>query len=516
MIFPKDATGTVRAVSLLIVLTLWSNVFREAFLQLYDFFRRLTFSLSNRSPGITDQLFESLSRIPWFQLTLACLTLGVVVRLFVAVKQGTMPAWLDKFRATNLSTRLNVLVLSVFFVGIYFSVASLCTIPTLQVNQPFSEDERTQVTTQIDAYNPTDDVFNKQFPESPAFQNDEVFPLRTLVFQATGERIQPACRGVTPAEGASLVAAPQDTTAPTPSVTSRTEAKVLNGQPELLADIRASVREYDARRCALLAQYQDMRPTAQQIIHTEAGKIKDQVNSNFALRLTGRDRADYLYTLKSSYQNLSNTVLTTLSRCRSAVQSSVFGYSFIVDNYEHALQEATQTSQNATLASYPLRLVVDVGTSPCIFDNLSWATTAVAPAPSLGIFSLFFGWLEDSDSLALAVLCGMLGVGLVGCIVSSFIRRGERVPGSPWISDPFPVIVRGFTAAVVVYLAIEGGLNIFSTASNQANPYVLLFACLIGSVFSEDVWVAARKRLPSAEPSQVSGVEPTNTGDDGS
>ena len=66
-------------------------------------------------------------------------------------------------------------------------------------------------------------------------------------------------------------------------------------------------------------------------------------------------------------------------------------------------------------------------------------------------------------------------------------------------------MVRGFTAAVVVYLAVEGGLNIFSAGSNQANPYVLLFVCMVGAVFSEDVWVIARRNLPAAEKGHYSG-----------
>ena len=111
-----------------------------------------------------------------------------------------------------------------------------------------------------------------------------------------------------------------------------------------------------------------------------------------------------------------------------------------------------------------------------------------------------FGWLENSDSLSLAIICGMLGVGLIGCIRSSFVRQlSTRKPDDPWISDAFPVIIRGFTTAIVVYLAIQGGLNVFSAQTNQANPYVLLFFCLVGAVFSEGVWVAAHNRLKSAD-----------------
>ena len=50
-------------------------------------------------------------------------------------------------------------------------------------------------------------------------------------------------------------------------------------------------------------------------------------------------------------------------------------------------------------------------------------------------------------------------------------------------------LIRGLSAAIVVFLAAEEGLAIFSsTGSADSNPYVLLFTCLIGAVFSQDVW----------------------------
>jgi hypothetical protein len=46
-----------------------------------------------------------------------------------------------------------------------------------------------------------------------------------------------------------------------------------------------------------------------------------------------------------------------------------------------------------------------------------------------------------------------------------------------------------------VFLAVVGGLAIFSSGNAEPNPYVLLLTCLIAAVFSETVWVWAQKEL---------------------
>lgn len=118
--------------------------------------------------------------------------------------------------------------------------------------------------------------------------------------------------------------------------------------------------------------------------------------------------------------------------------------------------------------------------------------------PALGAFA-FVRWLTKLESTPLALITGLIGFGLLGSAVSSFVReRPKRKEGEPLVSDLPRVLIRGLTAAFVVYLAVKGGLAMFSLSSDeQPNPYVLLLTCLVAAVFSEDVWVAARKRLRS-------------------
>jgi hypothetical protein len=132
----------------------------------------------------------------------------------------------------------------------------------------------------------------------------------------------------------------------------------------------------------------------------------------------------------------------------------------------------------------------------------------VSPSPEAGFGSGIFGsasrWLLKTRSLELALIVGMLGFGLFGALISSFVRQfnippnGENPkPDQPLVKDLTAVVIRGFSAAMVLFLAVEGGFAIFSTSSPKPNPYALFFTCLIGAVFSERVWEWAKDRLSS-------------------
>jgi hypothetical protein len=112
---------------------------------------------------------------------------------------------------------------------------------------------------------------------------------------------------------------------------------------------------------------------------------------------------------------------------------------------------------------------------------------------NLGPFSYVASWLLRTESLPLAQIVGMLGFGLLGSAVSSFVRQGtRRQPDGELVKDLPTLIIRGATAAVVVFLAVKGGLAIFASGTGEPNSYVLLLTCLVAAAFSEDVWKAAR------------------------
>jgi len=106
----------------------------------------------------------------------------------------------------------------------------------------------------------------------------------------------------------------------------------------------------------------------------------------------------------------------------------------------------------------------------------------------------------------------MLGVGLLGAAASSFIRQQpKREAGDPFIEDLAGVVIRGFSAAIVIFLAVEGGLNIFGTGTGEPNSYVLLCTCMVGAVFSEDVWKKAHDWFESKKQTEVGNGTPKDS-----
>jgi hypothetical protein len=128
------------------------------------------------------------------------------------------------------------------------------------------------------------------------------------------------------------------------------------------------------------------------------------------------------------------------------------------------------------------------------------------PGDEFGPFGLVANWLLRTRSEALAILTGMLGFGLFGALIARFVRG--RPISDMWTSGEWPmVIVQGFSAALVVFLAVQGGMNAFSTGDQEANPYTLCLACLIGAVFSERVWAWARERISAIARRADQGAE---------
>jgi len=126
----------------------------------------------------------------------------------------------------------------------------------------------------------------------------------------------------------------------------------------------------------------------------------------------------------------------------------------------------------------------------CDFDTaLSNADSPPRPAvdTSLGVFAPLFGWLLRTESRDLTLIVGLLGFGLFGAISSSFIRQESE-------STTRNIFVRGIWAAILVYLAVVGGLAVFAQGSAVPNPYAIYFTCFVAAVFSEDVWSWAKSR----------------------
>ena len=75
----------------------------------------------------------------------------------------------------------------------------------------------------------------------------------------------------------------------------------------------------------------------------------------------------------------------------------------------------------------------------------------------LGVFTFFAGWLLGLESYSLVIIIGLIGFGLLGAAGSTYIReRNNKEENKPLIDDLTGVLIKGFTAAIVVLLGVQG------------------------------------------------------------
>ncbi len=75
----------------------------------------------------------------------------------------------------------------------------------------------------------------------------------------------------------------------------------------------------------------------------------------------------------------------------------------------------------------------------------------------------FARWLLGAESLDLALITGMLGFGLFGAAISTFVRKRAlaKLEDKTPVADLGGVIIRGLSAAMVVFLAALGWVGYF-------------------------------------------------------
>jgi hypothetical protein len=198
--------------------------------------------------------------------------------------------------------------------------------------------------------------------------------------------------------------------------------------------------------------------------------------------------------------------------CRTQQLSNLNLYQGWVDGIAKELQLAMampkalpgMKPQSFSLAPAPL---VQPGSpapvEPCFSIAADPAGDALPPRPGpgqeLGVFWKATHWLLATESSDLALIIGLLGFGFFGALATSFIRQfaqtpGAALPSSGWI---VPALVRGVAAAILVFLAVQGGIAVFTQTGGalSPNPYAVFLACFVAAVYSEEVWAAALARL---------------------
>lgn len=247
----------------------------------------------------------------------------------------------------------------------------------------------------------------------------------------------------------------------------------------------------------------------------------DSYNIENLRRVGSREQVNHYLSLVRWYQDSVQIMYSGLDRCRAAIlEATTLPAVALVspkttsDSEPIRLGEEIPVPGGSTEAR-PLRLppsyemfdaerAVGRVRDQCLFSQ------GTDRPPNRGDFGFAFGfigklasWLLRTESMPMAQITGLIGFGLFGGLLATFIRAPV---GQENTIDVFGVVWRGVSAAIVVFLAAYGGIAIVSQASGDPNPYVVFVTCLVGAVFGDDVWRIARANFLKKAEAGIGGA----------
>ncbi|MCK6620850.1 MAG: hypothetical protein HUU32_10490 [Calditrichaceae bacterium] len=383
-------------------------------------------------------------------------------------ERGGLPGFVRKLAP---ATRKNILLTAAFLVSGYLIMTSMIAVPWFQqTGKPNHEDWERELETIIT----TRDTIAQTGEEIPG-----AAPLDPLSDAFLDEK---AALDTLPQWGLLLARVKSD----------RNE---LLQQRKLLADGWESLREsVEKRKSSLLSLAKiSIKDTTISLGPRERASYYLEVSQWLSASAENLDAAlkDYQNLLKQYDYKLENWVKDiTAALASDAEKLSARRNSANPDSLEMVFESA--------YVYKPSLYTEDLFTGQSSFRNRA---TDPLPAPPLpgsqwGIFGLISRWLLRANSYALILITGMLGFGLFGSLISSIVREhSQRRPEEPLVKDLDAAVVRGLSAAVVVFLSVKGGLAVFTNQEVEPNSYVVFFTCLVGAVFSERIWEWAREWL---------------------
>jgi hypothetical protein len=228
------------------------------------------------------------------------------------------------------------------------------------------------------------------------------------------------------------------------------------------------------------------------------------------VNLKPKQKLDYINNLSHYFENQLSNKYNSLDFVVQEIKSSDRQLKYDIDFSKSNLIADVKTSINSIVGSpliinqksqyYPENISEILFLGP---NNINHAPEPPIPGSELGIFRKFSQWLIFPNSMALVLIAGMIGFGLFGATISTFIKDGSLKEAGLMRSDIYSIIIRGFSAAIVIFLGVMGGLAIFSTSQAEPNPYALFFTCLVGAVYSEKIWEWAQEKLKTTLGSSI-------------
>lgn len=377
------------------------------------------------------------------------------------------------FKSISEKQRYGIILASVFLIAAYLSIAAIVAIPWLHEEQIPQGLSRENLEKMLNNILPTSSTqLEERLHGMPALDDDPLTPLSEALTQLSSRETE--------------------------------------GETFMLSFLSQDVADSKAARNKAISQCRQMpaeimnraaqiRMTALNSFDVETATLMSNMERSYFIREIQRTVSSDYSVIENKFQECIAAVGSADTQFRAiAQQGAALLASHAAGEGSDMTQERGQTTvlalnsifERLYSASRSLRDVSEVTLPPRTFYS--------PPEPGIGWgpFGLVARWLMRTKSFALTLITGMLGFGLLGSAISTFVRTGEdRIQQSAFTGEIASMVIRGLSAAVVVFLSVKGGLAIFSTGDSEPNAYVLFFTCLVGAVFSEDVWRWARGKF---------------------
>jgi len=437
----------------------------------------------------------SISRGSFVRFPFAELLLGLAVWALCGQLLQIVPDQAEgpqRLRLAQLAGRmsrvtwLNTLLFALIGMALYFSTAAIVAVPTLkEFNDPSTPTTQALQSRLKDMESPTAKAeFDAEFPENYGADDTSLSALKTYLDQREAD--------LTKAGG------------------------LPSAKKDAFKQLRSEIQGIEQSRDDTLSKWKSLRKTALERNHKIIADALANFESASDVGNGKKERVEYSQELQGwceerwaeirSQLRSAKEFINRMNRASGAVAA------ITRSNLEQALTapEAKGEAGEASVALFRLTFPMRGWTVPdslFVLENAFFVPSPPNPGLSLGPFRLFAGWLIETRSLPLAMIIGMLGFGLLGSAVSTFVREQEErnagdplVGEHPLVGDLAGVLIRGLSAAIIVFLAAVGGLAILGTGQSDPNPYVLFLGCLVGAVYSQEVWNWARGRVPRTPP----------------
>jgi hypothetical protein len=133
-------------------------------------------------------------------------------------------------------------------------------------------------------------------------------------------------------------------------------------------------------------------------------------------------------------------------------------------------------------------------------------------------FFILANWPIDNDSQFMAIFLGVIGLSFFSSTLAALNREKISLnlyksgSSSEFFNDLGFALLKGFSASVVAYLSLKGGISLITNGSatnTPLNPYFVLFVCFVAAFYSDDIWELAKQKVftPKKDDSKTNTTE---------